>query len=106
MTPDRVPQDIRTQAAEQGGTPYTTPEGEAYLIIPTPMGDRVFVNSCPHRRLPLDRRGRLQFSGEQPLLVCPNHGAKFEIESGRCVAGPCFGKHLQRVPDLESHSKV
>ena len=106
MTPDRIPQDIRTQAAKQGGAPYTTPEGETYLIIPTPMGDRVFVNSCPHRRLPLDRRGRLQFSGEQRLLVCPNHGAKFESESGRCVAGPCFGKHLQRVPDLESHSEV
>ena len=106
MTPDRIPQAVRAQAAEQGGAPYTTPEGEAYLIIPTPAGDRVFVNSCPHRRLPLDRRGRLQFSGEQRLLICPNHGAKFEPESGRCVAGPCFGKHLQRVADLENRSEV
>ena len=102
MAPHRIPQAVRTQAAEQGGAPYTTPEGEACLIIPTPAGDRVFVNSCPHRRLPLDRRGRLQFFGAQRLLVCPNHGAKFESETGRCVAGPCFGKHLQRRTELEA----
>ena len=102
MAPDRISQAVRNRAAEQGGAPYTTPEGEAFLIISTPAGNRVFVNSCPHRRLSLDRRGRLQFSGTQRLLVCPNHGAKFEPETGRCVAGPCFGKHLQRVPDLEA----
>lgn len=102
MAPDRIPQAIRIQAAEQGGVPYTTPDGIACLIISTPMGDRVFVNSCPHRRLPLDRRGRLQFFGVQRLLVCPNHGAKFESETGRCIAGPCFGKHLQRLTDLEA----
>ena len=101
MAPDPIPQAVRTQAAEQGGASYTTPEGEAYLSIPTAAGDRVFVNRCPHRRLPLDRRGRLRLSGAQRLLVCPNHGAKFEPETGRCVAGPCFGKHLQRVPELE-----
>ena len=102
MASDRIPQAVRNQAVEQGGAPYTTPEGEALLIISTPAGNRVFVNSCPHRRLSLARRGRLQFSGAQRLLVCPNHGAKFEPETGRCVAGPCFGKHLQRVPDLEA----
>lgn len=102
MVPDRIPQAIRTQAAEQGGALYTTSEGQACLVIVTPAGHRVFVNSCPHRRLPLDRRGRLQFSGAQRLLVCPNHGAKFELETGRCVAGPCFGKHLQRITDLEA----
>lgn len=102
MASDRIPPAVRIEAAEQGSALYTTPEGEACLIIPTPAGDRVFVNSCPHRRLPLDRRGRLQFSGAQRLLVCPNHGAKFEPETGRCVAGPCFGKHLQRLADLEA----
>ena len=101
MDADGIPQTVRAQAAEQGGARYVAPDGGVYLLIPTAAGDRVFVNSCPHRRLPLDRRGRLQFSGEQRLLVCPNHGAKFDPETGRCVSGPCFGKHLQRVPDLE-----
>ena len=101
MAADGVPQSVRTQAAEQGGAPYVAADGGAYLFISVAAGERVFVNMCPHRRLRLDRRGRLQFSGEQPLLVCPNHGAKFDPETGRCVSGPCFGKYLQRVPDLE-----
>jgi nitrite reductase/ring-hydroxylating ferredoxin subunit len=101
MAADGIPQTVRTQAAEQGGAPYVAPDGGAYIFLSTPAGDRVFVNNCPHRRLPLDRRGRLRFSGEKRLLVCPNHGAKFEPETGRCVSGPCFGKHLQRVLDLE-----
>lgn len=101
MAEEGIPEDVRAQAAERGGAPYVAADGSAYLYIPTPSGDRVFVNNCPHRRLRLDRRGRLLFTGEQRLLVCPNHGAKFDPESGRCVSGPCFGKHLQRVPDLE-----
>ena len=100
MAPEDIPETVRAEAAEHGGAPYVGADGGAYLFIPTPAGERVFVNNCPHRRLPLDRRGRLSFSGEQRLLVCPNHGAKFDPESGRCVSGPCFGKHLQRVPDL------
>ena len=101
MAAHGIPQRVRAQAAEEGGAPYVTPDGGAYLFIPTAAGERVFVNNCPHRRLRLDRRGRLQFSGQQCLLVCPNHGAKFDPETGRCVSGPCFGKSLQRVPDLE-----
>lgn len=101
MAAEGIPESIRAQAAEQGGAAYAAPDGGAYLCITTPAGERVFVNNCPHRRLPLDRRGRLQFSGEQRLLVCPNHGAKFDPETGRCVSGPCFGKYLQRVPDFE-----
>ena len=101
MAADGVPQNVRARAAEQGGSPFVAPDGGAYLFIPTQTGERVFVNSCPHRHLRLDRRGRLRFSGEQRFLVCPNHGAKFDPETGRCVSGPCFGKYLQRVPGLE-----
>ena len=101
MVADGIPQSVRAEAVEQGGATYVAPGGGAYLVIPTPAGERVFVNSCPHRHLPLGRRGRLRFSGEQRLLECPNHGAKFDLETGRCVSGPCFGKYLLRVLELE-----
>ena len=101
MAADGIPQSVRAQAVEQGGATYVAAGGGAYLVIPTPAGERVFVNSCPHRHLPLDRRGRLRFSGERRLLACPNHGAKFDLETGRCVSGPCFGKYLRRVLELE-----
>ncbi len=32
------------------------------------------------------------------LIQCATHGALFDIESGRCVAGPCFDEHLVAVP--------
>ena len=34
------------------------------------------------------------------LIQCSTHGALFEIESGRCIAGPCKGQYLQAIPYL------
>lgn len=58
---------------------------------------RVFVNSCPHLGLPLepvpdrflDRRGE--------MIVCAAHGARFRLEDGLCVSGPCLGEALEVV---------
>ena len=55
---------------------------------------RAYVNSCPHQGTPLetfpdkflDERGR--------LFVCSTHGARFRVEDGVCVSGPCAGKAL------------
>jgi nitrite reductase/ring-hydroxylating ferredoxin subunit len=33
-------------------------------------------------------------------IRCLSHGAKFEPDTGACVAGPCPGQYLQR---LECH---
>ncbi|TAL06378.1 MAG: Rieske (2Fe-2S) protein, partial [Porticoccaceae bacterium] len=30
-------------------------------------------------------------------IHCQVHGALFDIATGRCVAGPCAGKHLEAV---------
>ena len=32
------------------------------------------------------------------LIQCATHGALFDIDSGRCIAGPCLGEHLVPVP--------
>jgi nitrite reductase/ring-hydroxylating ferredoxin subunit len=31
-------------------------------------------------------------------IVCAAHGARFAIEDGRCVSGPCLGDSLEIVP--------
>ena len=28
----------------------------------------------------------------------PTHGARFDIESGKCVRGPCVGESLEALP--------
>ncbi|MGQ4808887.1 hypothetical protein NKDENANG_02280 [Candidatus Entotheonellaceae bacterium PAL068K] len=97
-----IPETIRRQVATQGAALYRAPEGGAYVVIRRAETWRVYANTCPHRRLPLDRAGRFFFTADGTLLVCANHGARFDPQSGQCVAGPCVGKSLRRIPTLES----
>ena len=96
-----IPEEVRERALAEGITTYTTPEGAAYLVVHQAGTWRVYVNLCPHRRLRLDRAGQLYLSADRSLLVCANHGAKFQLLTGKCVAGPCVGKSLQQVPGGE-----
>jgi|SRR4051812_22394483 nitrite reductase/ring-hydroxylating ferredoxin subunit len=69
-------------------------------ILIVRSGDRAFgyVNSCPHARSPLDWTPDRFMSRDGRHIQCATHGALFEIETGRCVSGPCAGKHLTPVP--------
>ncbi|HEB96078.1 MAG TPA: Rieske (2Fe-2S) protein [Sedimenticola thiotaurini] len=64
------------------------------------QGDRVFayVNSCPHTGAPLDWNPDQFLDTSGSLVQCAIHGARFVIDSGLCVHGPCAGDRLQRVP--------
>lgn len=57
-----------------------------------------YVNRCPHQPLSLDYGDGDVLDEGGDLLLCRNHGALFEPNSGYCVAGPCHGAHL---PSLE-----
>ena len=63
-------------------------------------GDAIaaYVNRCPHAGHPLNLRPDRFFTPDGSLLICNSHGALFEPESGRCVAGPCRGKALTPIP--------
>ncbi len=56
-------------------------------------GDRVFgyPDRCPHMGLPLAQKLDDYLSSGGELILCSWHGALFDIESGRCVGGPCVG---------------
>ena len=101
MAPETIPEAVRMQAVAQGAAAYSPPEGGSYIVIQQAGTWRVYANTCPHRRFPLDRAGRFVFTADRALLVCANHGARFDPLSGECVAGPCVGKSLQRLPALE-----
>ncbi len=97
----QLPEEVWRQAQAHGAVPYTAHHGQRYLVVCHAGALRVFVNCCPHRRLPLDSGGTVFFTADGRLLLCTNHGAKFDPLTGECVAGPCRGQHLQRVPVLE-----
>jgi nitrite reductase/ring-hydroxylating ferredoxin subunit len=73
------------------------PDSLDILIVRS--GGRAFgyVNSCPHARSPLDWTPDRFMSRNGRHIQCATHGALFEIETGRCVSGPCVGKHLTQV---------
>jgi nitrite reductase/ring-hydroxylating ferredoxin subunit len=60
---------------------------------------RAYRNSCPHwsgATLPWRKHGYLN-SG-MGYIVCHGHGAKFTLDEGVCVLGPCLGQTLESIP--------
>ncbi len=57
-----------------------------------------YVNRCPHAGHPLDLVPGRFLTADRSLILCSSHGALFEKSTGLCVAGPCPGRSLRRVP--------
>jgi nitrite reductase/ring-hydroxylating ferredoxin subunit len=58
----------------------------------------VYVNSCPHQGTPLETFPDRFLSEDGTQLICSTHGARFRVEDGYCVSGPCEGRLLRAVP--------
>ncbi len=57
-----------------------------------------YVNRCRHMPTPLDFVRDEFFSDDGCHLQCYTHGALYDFASGVCVAGPCKGESLYRLP--------
>jgi nitrite reductase/ring-hydroxylating ferredoxin subunit len=58
-----------------------------------------YRNSCPHTGSPLDWVEHQFLDVEGALIQCAVHDARFLIESGECVFGPCPGASLESLPN-------
>ncbi|KAF1021574.1 MAG: hypothetical protein GAK30_01793 [Paracidovorax wautersii] len=61
-------------------------------------GVHAYLNACPHwpmATLPWRKDAYLDTTGN--YIMCHGHGARFSIEGGECVSGPCVGQHLTAV---------
>jgi nitrite reductase/ring-hydroxylating ferredoxin subunit len=54
-----------------------------------------FRNVCPHLGLALDCHSNAFTDADEGQFECDAHGARFEIDSGRCTDGPCEGERLK-----------
>lgn len=73
-------------------------DGERESILLYRDGEKIsaWLNICPHAGRRLDYApGR--FLIDRGLLICASHGASFELDQGRCVAGPCKGASLRAL---------
>ena len=57
-----------------------------------------YVNRCRHMPTPLDFVRDEFLSDDGRYLQCYTHGALYEFATGECVAGPCKGESLYRLP--------
>jgi nitrite reductase/ring-hydroxylating ferredoxin subunit len=57
-----------------------------------------YVNRCRHMTTPLDFIRDQFLSEDRRHLMCYTHGALYEFATGLCVAGPCKGESLYRLP--------
>lgn len=58
----------------------------------------VYRNSCPHLGVELNWLEDQFFDADGVLIQCATHGALFDPASGACLAGPCRGQALERMP--------
>ena len=65
------------------------PDGGRWLALFLRDGQVLaYVNACPHQGRALNLApDRFAFDGEGRLL-CPHHGACFDLQTGACVSGP------------------
>jgi len=88
------------ELADPGSRAFTTGTGSWPLRgFVVRRGNEVFafVNRCPHAGHPLNWQPDSFLTQDRELILCGSHGALFEIATGACVAGPCFGRRLQRI---------
>jgi nitrite reductase/ring-hydroxylating ferredoxin subunit len=57
-----------------------------------------YINRCPHAGRQLNFLPDRFLTQDGELIQCVAHGALFEKGTGECIAGPCVGDHLTRIP--------
>ena len=56
-----------------------------------------YINSCPHTGAPLEWMPNQFLSLDGQHIQCALHGARFVIENGLCISGPCVNAALTPV---------
>ena len=66
------------------------------ILVESEDGIRAWLNYCQHyTHIKIDKGSGAEMRGDE--LICENHGAYFESDSGFCNFGPCEGAYLNEV---------
>ena len=71
-----------------------------HTLVLVRKNDKAFayINNCPHQNRPLSLPSGKVIVSEDTYIVCPFHGASFDMTSGQCRGGPAGSSVLQAVP--------
>lgn len=65
-------------------------------------GDWVaYENRCPHWSIPMDAVENEFLDPSKSFILCPMHGATFDVDTGFCFQGPCHGDTLEKYDVIE-----
>lgn len=81
----------------KGVTLGTLPHVREIVVVQTADGVRAYANRCPHMYSTLETFPDRFLDDTRAHLVCSTHGARFRVEDGFCVSGPCQGYSLEPV---------
>ena len=104
--------EMRRELSEQQvASAEELPQGSSKKFTLSCNGDRVegfvvnfrgsyyaYLNRCCHIPMPMDWFENQFLSEDGCFIVCATHGATYEPATGECVAGPCPGEYLERLP--------
>ncbi len=82
---------------DPGGKGFAPPDRSRFFVVRVGGAVWGYVNSCPHQGVNLDWNPDRFLTYDKHLIQCATHGARFVIETGRCIAGPCRGRALTPV---------
>ncbi len=95
-----VPLCRLAEIPDGGALGFNPPPTGSHPLFAVRRGACVFVyrDECPHEGTPLAWRRHAYLSADGQQIVCFAHGARFEIDTGLCIEGPCRGARLRSVP--------
>ena len=76
------------------------------VIVQTNGARHAYINCCPHEAIPLETFPNHFLTEDKKHLMCSGHGARFALDTGRCVHGPCEGEALGRLAVVEEDGAV
>ncbi|MCG8557337.1 MAG: Rieske (2Fe-2S) protein [Proteobacteria bacterium] len=87
----------RVRLVVLAGTGVDQPLREALVVRDSHGQPRAYLNTCKHLPIPLDGGTGDYLSEEGRYLLCSTHGARYRLEDGYCVDGPCEGESLDSL---------
>jgi len=109
MTNDRYIQlchiDEIPRESTRGFSTDKTGASEEVFIVNQQGNMFGYINRCPHTGAPLEWMPDQFLSLDGETIQCSLHGARFTIDEGHCIQGPCAGQGLTPIK-LETRDNV
>jgi nitrite reductase/ring-hydroxylating ferredoxin subunit len=72
-------------------------DGKSVVLLKKDGQVHAYLNWCPHLGIELNFMPDQFLDSDNAFLMCANHGALFDIDSGHCLSGPCSGDALMKI---------